>query len=116
MKSSPLFSKPVPLECLFELLDKICASGDTYKDYYMVDKLAFKKMVLQEYHTPFLETLMPYYRKSRQFYITREFTYNSFVNLIRQICTLHAHPFLPDKQYSHQEYTIRYVVEKRPIQ
>lgn len=116
MKSNQLFSKQVPLECLFELLDKICASGDTYQDYYMVDKIAFKKMLLHKYHLPFLEILLPYYRKSRQYYVTREFTYNSFVNLIRQICTLHEHPFKYDKQYSHQEYTIRYVVDKRSNQ
>ena len=105
-----LFSKRPPLECLFELLERICASRDV--DYYIIDKNAYKMMIYHEHHRPFLDAFLPYYRKSRQHYVTRKLTYNSFVNLIRQICSVHEHELITDKQYNHQVYTIRYIVKK----
>ena len=60
----------------------------------------------------FLKELLPCYHKSKQYYVTRDFTYNSFVNIIRQICIYHKHAFLASKKYNHSEYIIRYIVDK----
>jgi hypothetical protein len=112
MKSEHLFSKPVPLDCLFKLLDQICAKGIDNYYYYIVDITTYKKMIYHQYHVSFLDTILPFYRKNRQYYVTREFTYNSFITLVRQICDLHNHPFLYDKKYHNQKYHMRYIVEK----
>ena len=105
-----IFQKPVPLETLFELLNKICPSSNEH--YFLIDKTVHKKMLFHQYHSAFIATILPCYHKSKQFYVSRELTYNSFVNIVRQICNAHGHEILADKKYNNSEYTIRYFVSK----
>lgn len=105
-----IFKKPVPLEHLFVLLEKICSSS--HDEYYLFDRNVYNLMIYRNLHTPFLKLILPYYLLSRQYFVTRDLDYNSFVTIIRQICNIHKHPFKTDKQYDHSEYTIRYFVAK----
>jgi hypothetical protein len=105
-----IFQKPVPLETLFELLNKICPSSNEH--YFLIDKTVHKKMLFHQYHSAFIATILPCYHKSKQFYVSRELTYNSFVNIVRQICNAHGHEIVADKKYNNSEYTIRYFVSK----
>lgn len=104
-----LFVKSVPLELLLNLLDKVCSAQ---YEYYIVDKTVHRKILYFNYHLTFKNQILPYYHKSKQYFVTREFTYNSFVNIIRQICGFHSHSFVAKKQYDHSEYTIRYIISK----
>lgn len=104
-----IFSSLVPLESLFSLLDKICASNE---EYYIVDKIAYKKMLYYSHHQTFLLDVLPHYHRSKQYFITRELTYNSFVNIARQICNSHNHQIIASKKYNNSEYTIRYIINK----
>ena len=105
--SSQIFRKPVPKELLFELLEKICLKTDKY---YYIDMNAFKKMIFHGYHIEFLKTLEQHYHLSKQFYLTREFTYNSFTNIIRQICKSNAIMFTSQIKYNESKYTIDYFI------
>jgi hypothetical protein len=52
-----IFKKSVPLELLFNLLEKICEKFDTY---YFIDLNAYKKMIFHEYHIDFRKELLNY--------------------------------------------------------
>ena len=40
-----IFKKEIPIQLLYDLLEKICAKND---NYYMVDLNAYKKMLFHE--------------------------------------------------------------------
>jgi hypothetical protein len=104
-----LFKNSPPLETLIQLLREICPKEE---EYFIVDAIAYKKMVFSNKQELFLDNLLPCYHKSKQHYITRDFTYNSFVNIIRQICIYHNHSFVASKKYNHSVYNIRYIIDK----
>ena len=107
--NSQLFKKNVPLDVLFELLDKICNKG---LDYYVIDENVFKRMLYNNHDIFFLAEIIPYYHKSKQYFVTRNFTYSSFANLIRQICNSNDYEIIGTKQYNHSSYSIRYIINK----
>ena len=104
-----IFIEKVPLEELFFLLEKICASHDSY---YIIDNNTYRLMIYHNYHIDFLTKILPYYHKSKRYFVERECTYNSFVNILRQICNSHEHGIVASKKYNHSQYTIRYIIDK----
>ena len=102
-----IFKNNVPNEVLFSLLDQICLKTEKY---YLIDLNAFKKMVFHKLHEPFLAALYEYYHLSKQFYLTREFTYNSFTNILRQICKSNAVMFTSNIKYNESKYNIDYFI------
>jgi hypothetical protein len=108
---SYLFLKQVPISLLFDLLEKICSKTD---HFYMIDMNAYKKMLFHEYHLTFCENLTPYYHISKRYYLTRELTYNSFTNIIRQICKSNKHHFYTELKYDFSIYTILFFVAIPP--
>lgn len=102
-----IFRKNVPPELLFGLLEQICLKTDKY---YFIDINAFRKMIFHNLHEPFLEALSEYYHISKKFYIERRITYNSFTNIIRQICKSNAVMFSSQIKYNESKYNIDYFV------
>jgi len=102
-----IFKKNVPIEVLFLLLDQVCLKTDKY---YLIDLNAFKKMVFHKLHEPFLTSLYEYYHISKHFYLTRDFTYNSFTNILRQICKSNTIMFTSNIKYNESKYNIDYFV------
>lgn len=102
-----IFKKNVPIEQLFLLLEQVCLKTEKY---YLIDLNAFKKLVFHKLHEPFLESLYEYYHVSKQFYLTREFTYNSFTNILRQICKSNAVMFTSNIKYNESKYNIDYFI------
>ena len=109
MKHS-VFCESIPLAILFSLLEKICPKNAD--NFYMVDKNVFRKMLFFDYHKEFLESVEPYYHKSKKYFVNEEFTYNRFVTLIRHICKHHQLHYYNDKKYDRSEYTICYFISK----
>ena len=105
--TSQIFRKPVPPEILFELLDKICFKTDKY---YLIDMNAYRKMMFYHFHEPFCADLTPFYHVSKRYYLTREMTYNSFTNIVRQICKSNKHSFYTELKYDYSIYTILYFI------
>ena len=108
-----IFKTKVPVGVLFALLDKFCME-DSSNHSLVVDMNTYRKIM---YHADdkqlFLDTILPHYHSSKQFYVTRKFTYNSFVNIIRQICKSNDVAFTNKLIYDHSDYTIVYYISKR---
>lgn len=102
-----IFKKPVPPELLVDLLEKISLKTDKY---YFIDINSFKKMIFLNLHTEFLEKVIEYYHISKRFYIERELKYNSFTNIIRQICKSNNIVFTSQIKYSESKYNIDFLV------
>lgn len=105
--SSQTFRRPVPKKILFDLFDQICLKTDKY---YLVDMNAYKKMMYMELHKKFVEDVVEYYHAAKQFYVRREMTYNSFVNIVRQICKIDELVAESQVRYTNSKYTIEYLV------
>ena len=107
MKHS-IFSKEIPLAILWAFLDTVCKYLDTY---FMIDKTTFIKMRYDSKQVAFIESLKPYYYKSKHSYLETTH-YNGFVTILRQICNLHNHPYTTVKKFDHCDYTICYFIER----
>ena len=102
-----IFRENIPTSTLFDLLEKICLKTDKY---YLIDNNAFKRMTFNEYQTDFFEFILPYYQDSKKFYVTRTCTYNSFVNITRQICKSCGVMFTSKIKYNESKYNIDYFI------
>lgn len=105
--SKQIFRDIVPLEILFELLEQICLKTDKY---YLVDINAYKKLKYNNLHVRFIDEIIDYYHLSKRFYVEREMTYNSFTNIVRQICKSNDIMFTNQIKYSESSYSIDYLV------
>ena len=107
--SKQIFKSVIPKDILISLLDKICETNDLV---YMVDFNTYKRMKFHNYHTEFLLEIIDYYHWSKRFYIEREFTYQSFANILRQICRLHNIEISSNIRYCESTYAIEYFINK----
>lgn len=103
--TNQLFKKIIPNNILIDLLDKICEKKE---DYYILNKIAYKKA---EYHNlieNLTSILKDYYHKSKQFYITRKIDYNYFLTIIRQLCNSLDIKYKSKTDYQKSIYNITY--------
>lgn len=100
-----IFKKEVPVIILFDLLDQICLKTDKY---YLVDLNSYKKFMFYNLDVQFARTMLEYYHASKQFYVTRKMTYNSFVNIIRHICKNASIIYTSQMRYNESKYNIVY--------
>jgi hypothetical protein len=105
--SNQLFKKPVPKEYLFCLLEKVCNKTDKY---YHFDLNAFRKLVFYNYFDEFKDLIKPHYNLSKQFYVERKLTYNSFTNILRQICKSNNIMFTSQIKYNESKYNIDFFI------
>lgn len=94
-------------EFLQVILDKFCIKE---KNYYVVDYVTYKKIVFHKYQEIWLAGLLEHYYKSKQFYITRQFNFQSFITIIRQLCKFFGieYDYMYDKNqsYHHLKYRL----------
>jgi len=102
-----IFKSSVPNSIIFELLEKICQKTDKY---YLIDINAYRKLVFYGYYDEFVKNVVDYYHVSKQFYLTRKLTYNSFTNIVRQICKSNNVMFTSKMKYNESEYNIDYYI------
>ena len=99
--------KSIKNDSVYDLLEKICSKTNSY---YIIDQNAYKKLVYHGYHTAFFESIIECYHVSKQFYVTRKLTYNSFTNIIRQICKNNNIAFASNIKYNESKYVIEYYI------
>jgi hypothetical protein len=104
-----LFQELVPWNCFQHLLREICPPL-SLNQTFMIDLNAYKKMIFLEKHHPFLETLKTHYLRDKHFYITRPFTYNSFMTIVRQICKSHKQPFHTELKFGRAFHNMVYYI------
>lgn len=102
-----IFKEQVPMNLLIDLLEKICTKTEKY---YLVNVESYKRMVFHEYQSDFIDSIRNYYHKSKQFYIDRKLTYNSFTNIVRQICKSNDHNFSSKIKYNESKYNIEFFI------
>lgn len=103
-----IFKNKISNEILFNLLDKICLIKTD--KYYIINIDAYKKMQLQELYHSFIETLKPYYKKNKEFYLTRPSKYTYFLTIIRHICKANNINYSSQINYEKSNYKIIYYI------
>jgi len=102
-----IFKTSIPNQIMFDLLDKICLKTDKY---YLFDMNAFRKMTFYHLFEPFSQAIINHYHVSKQFYLTRKLTYNSFTNILRQLCKSANIMFTSQIKYNESKYNIDYLI------
>ena len=122
-----VFKTHVDMEILYRLLDQISTRMDKChrlcvgeaplpsQYWYVIDINSFR--LLQFYHDTlyqtFVDTLMPCYHVSKQFYLTRKLTYNSFNTIVRQICNENGIEVIRKPRYNQSMYSVDYFVPRK---
>uniref|UniRef100_A0A6C0AX48 Uncharacterized protein n=1 Tax=viral metagenome TaxID=1070528 RepID=A0A6C0AX48_9ZZZZ len=104
---SQIFKNQISKQVLFDLLDKICIKNEKC---YFLNKTSYKKGEYEKLLEPFYEVILPYYYKSKQFYVTRKHNYSSFITIIRQICKINNIHYTSKITYSRSSYDIIYYI------
>lgn len=87
-----VFVKKIPLKLLVDLLEKICSRMEGrgmengVRLFYYVSEYEYRKMVFEGLDVEFRESLRSYYYDFFSRYWERDFTYNAFKTILRQIC------------------------------
>ena len=102
-----IFKSSVPDDVFFSFLEKICLKTDKY---YLFDTNAYRKMLFYKYHEEFCDELKNNYHLSKQFYLERKMSYNSFTTIIRQICKHNNIMFTSQIKYNESKYNIDYLI------
>jgi len=102
-----IFKNNIPSEVFFTFLEKICLKTEKY---YLIDMNAYRKMIFYNYQTEFFNSIKDYYHASKQFYLERKITYNSFTTIIRQICKNNNIMFTSQIKYNESKYNIDYLI------
>jgi hypothetical protein len=102
-----IFKKEIPNSLLFNLLDNICLKTERF---YYIDYNSYKKFIYEDAHVYFIENLRNYYHDSKKYYLDRTMSYNSFTNMIRQICKHNNIIFNSKIIYNKSKYNIDYFI------
>ena len=105
--TSQIFKTKVPSSLFFELLDKICPKNEKHFTFNLD---AFKKGLYNEEITKFFEVCKPYYFLSKQKYLEKKLTYNSFSTILRQICNYNKVIYTSQIIYNKSDYSIVYYI------
>lgn len=105
--STQIFKKNVPTESLYSLLDNVCLKNDKY---YIFNNNSYKKGLFDETIANFIEECKPYYHISKQKYLERKLTYNSFTTILRQICKFNKINHTSQIKYDKSSYDIIYYI------
>lgn len=105
-----MINNSVEKEYFFDILDKICHIKTD--KYYLVNNDAFKKMKLLSLYEELTKNLKPFYKPSKQYYLTREAKYTSFTTLLRHICKANNIVYSSKIKYDKSKYEIIYYVYK----
>lgn len=105
--SIQIFKKNIPNELLFNLLDTICLKNEKH---YTFNIDSFKKGLFKETIQNFLIDCKPYYHISKQKYLDRKLTYNTFTTILRQICNFNKITYTSQIKYDKSTYCIVYYI------
>ncbi len=106
-KPTDIFVKPIDRQLLFNLLDKICLKKSKY---YVIDRNSYKSMLFTRIHVEFINKLYEYYNPTKHFYLNRDLTYNSFTNIVRQICKNNDIKITSQVRYNKSESNVDFYV------
>ena len=107
MSNSQIFKKKFSTEILFKLLDKVAEKSEKL---YIFSTESYKRGVLQEDIPKFLEECKEFYHVSKQKYLERKLSFNSFTTVLRQICKYNKVTYTTQIKYDKSSYSIIYFI------
>ena len=106
--TSQIFKKIMDTSIIFNLLDKLCEKNNTY---YMFNSSCYKKgTFFDDAIQLFLKEIKVYYHNSKQKYLEKKQTYNSFTTILRQICNYIKIEYKTKIKYDKSTYEIIYYI------
>ena len=105
--SIQIFKHRVPDELLIKLFNNIAIKCDKY---YVLNNNSYKKGIFNDIIPTFISKCIPYYHVSKQKYLERKLTYNSFITIIRQICNFNKITYTSQLKYDKSTYDIIYYI------
>lgn len=109
MFKSQVFKSKVPLEPLYELLEKICMMDSKF---YILTKTSYKSGEFNNLIQPFCAKYLDFYHESKKKYAERKMDYNRFVTIVRQICCINNIRYEYKIVYNKSSYEIVYHIDK----
>ena len=87
--SDQLFKTHVSNEWFYNFLAQICDEETINNSkYFIVSRVTYKKLKFKNELIPFCEKMETHYHNSKSKYVKDVNTYNKFITIIRQICTV----------------------------
>jgi hypothetical protein len=105
--SAQIFKKQVPNETFIELLEDI---GAKTEKYYIINNESYKRGLFTNSIPGFIASCKPFYHLSKQKYLERKLTYNSFTTVLRQICNYNKMKYTSQIKYDKSNYDIVYYI------
>jgi hypothetical protein len=105
--STQIFKKQVPNETLNALLEDI---GTQCDKYYIINNESYKRGLFTNSIPLFIDSCKPFYHISKQKYLERKLTYNSFTTVLRQICNFNKVRYTSQIKYDKSKYDIVYYI------
>ena len=105
--SLQIFKKQISNDLLLNLLKSICTSNDKY---YIFNNNSFKKGIFTEEIPNFINNCKEYYHNSKQKYLEKKITYNTFTTILRQICNFNKIVYTTQIKYDKSVYNIYYYI------
>ena len=105
--STQIFKKNITTDSLYSLLDKIALKNEKY---YIFNNDAYKKGILQDDIQNFFEECKEYYHISKQKYLEKKMSYNTFTTVLRQICKYNKITYTTQIKYDKSTYNIIYLL------
>ena len=102
-----IFREHIPIEYLLDILDVICIVTEKH---YIINFNAFRLLQYHNLFPPFSEKIKYAYKPSKQYFLTRKLTYNSFITIVRHICRINNIHFEAKFNYQHSLYNIDYYI------
>tara|TARA_Y100000748_G_C15464964_1_gene476492 strand:+ start:145 stop:471 length:327 start_codon:yes stop_codon:yes gene_type:complete len=84
--------------------------SDKYSNYNLINEHTFARSKMNGVLTKYIDYLLPCYYRSKQFYLTRDMTYNHFLTIIRQVCKVCNILFTYKIKYISSKYMIEYYI------
>lgn len=102
-----IIKKDIPCDILLNLLNNI---SNKQNNYYIINKIAYKKAEYLKLLEMFTNSLNEYYFTSKKFYLDRKCTYSSFLTIIRHICKNNNISYISKILYDKSSYEIIYYI------
>ncbi len=91
-----------------KIIKKYCINEK--KNEYIFSPISFKKMLFDKFFDDFINELLPYYHKSKQFYLKRDINYKTIVTIFRQLLNSLFIPYTSKIVYNKSKYSIHYII------
>jgi hypothetical protein len=104
-----IFKTTVPIEILLNFLKLI---SEDKEGFYLLTKIVYKQAEYNNLIIDFINSLKPYYYKSKLYYVERKLDYVKFMTIIRQLCNANHIIYKTQIIYNNSDYEIEYYIMK----